>query len=59
MKRRPSAKRRATFSDSSDDQYITSSIDRRRGSRRKPIEYVDSPVADEQSTWEREGAEPE
>jgi hypothetical protein len=57
MKRRPSAKRRATFSDSSDDQYVTSQIDRRRGSRRKPVEYVDSPVADEQSTWEQDGTE--
>jgi len=54
MKRRPSAKRRATFSDSSDDQYVTSQIDRRRGTRRKPIEYVDSPVADEPPTWERD-----
>jgi hypothetical protein len=53
MKRRPSAKRRATLSDSS-DEYVTSQIDRRREPRRKPIEYVDSPVADEPPTWERD-----
>jgi hypothetical protein len=57
MKRQPSSKRRATLSDSADDQYVTSQIDPRRRSRKKPVEYRDSPVTDDESTWDREGAE--
>jgi hypothetical protein len=55
MKRQPSRKARAMRSESSDAESTTTQIDPRPITRRKKIEYIDSPVSEPECASEWDG----